>query len=108
MEDKDKRIPKLRRQLRVCNINMLAWSENKPNPTKEEASELRTLKYKHDDAINEYLYFIENAVNEYLHFIENETWDKHTFVSLPLDETKLKEQQEFLETHQSPIETSGN
>ena len=97
MEDKDKRIPKLRRQLRVCNINMLAWSENKPNPTKEEASELRTLKYKHDDAINEYLYFIEN-----------ETWDKHTFVSLPLDETKLKEQQEFLETHQSPIETSGN
>jgi len=97
MEDKDKRIPKLRRQLRVCNINMLAWSENKPNPTKEEADELRTLKYKHD-----------NAVNEYLHFIENETWDKHTFVSLPLDETKLKEQQEFLETHQSPIETSGN
>ena len=97
MEDKDKRIPKLRRQLRVCNINMLAWSENKPNPTKEEASELRTLKYKHDDAINEYLYFIENEI-----------WDKHTFVSQPLDETKLKEQQEFLETHQSPIETSGN
>ena len=97
MEDKDKRIPKLRRQLRVCNINMLAWSENKPNPTKEEASELRTLKYKHDDAIN-----------KYLSFIENEIWDKHTFVSLPLDETKLKEQQEFLETHQSPIETSGN
>ena len=97
MEDKDKRIPKLRRQLRVCNINMLAWSENKPNPTKEEASELRTLKYKHDDAIN-----------KYLSFIENEIWDKHTFVSQPLDETKLKEQQEFLETHQSPIETSGN
>jgi len=97
MEDKDKRIPKLRRQLRVCNINMLAWSENKPNPTKEEADELRKLKYKHD-----------NAVHEYLYFIENEIWDKHTFVSLPLDETKLKEQQEFLETHQSPIETSGN
>ena len=97
MEDKDKRIPKLRRQLRVCNINMLAWSENKPNPTKEEASEVRTLKYKHDDAINEYLYFIENEI-----------WDKHTFVSQPLDETKLKEQQEFLDTHHGTMETGGN
>ncbi len=96
MYDKDKRIPKLRRQLRVCNINMLAWSENKPNPTKEEADELRKLKNKHDDAIN-----------EYLHFIENDIWDKHTFVSAPLDETRIKEHQEFLAEHHN-VEGSGN
>ena len=53
--DNDKRIPKLRRQVRVCTINIMAWQENNPSPDKEKAIELKLLQIKLNDALTNYL-----------------------------------------------------
>ena len=94
--DNDKRIPKLRRQVRVRTINIMAWQENNPSPDKEKAIELKLLQIKLNDALTNYL----------LH-VQTDDWDKHTYVSQPLDESRLQEQQEFLDTNQF-VEGSGN
>jgi len=74
----------------------MAWQENNPSPDKEKAIELKRLQIKVDDALTNYL----------LH-IQTNDWDKHTYVSQPLNESKLQEQQEFLDTNQF-VEGSGN
>jgi hypothetical protein len=74
----------------------MAWQENNPSPDKEKAIELKRLQIKVDDALTNYL----------LH-IQTNDWDKHTYVSQPLDESKLQEQQNFLDTNQF-VEGSGN
>ena len=92
--DNDKRIPKLCRQVRVCTINIMAWQENNPNPNEEKANELAPLQGKLKDAI--------------FNFRENiKDWDKHTFVSQPLDDTRIEEHKEFLAEHQG-VEGGGN
>ena len=94
--DNDKRIPKLCRQVRVCTITILAWQEKNPSPDKEKVTELKLLQLKLNDALTNYI----------LH-IQTDDWDKHTFVSAPLDETRIKEHQEFLAEHHN-VEGSGN
>ena len=73
----------------------LARKQSK-GPDKEKAIELKRLQIKVDDALTNYL----------LH-IQTNDWDKHTYVSQPLNESKLQEQQEFLDTNQF-VEGSGN
>ena len=46
-------------------------------------------------------------MTNYLLHIQTDDWDKHTYVSQPLNESKLQEQQEFLDTNQF-VEGSGN
>lgn len=89
MDNDNKRIVKYRTQIRKCCINILAWQENNPNPTDEEASQLDALVGK-----------LKDAKENYRENIRQGNWDKRTFISLPLDERKLKEHQEFLEENQ--------
>ena len=89
----DNKIVKYKGYIRKSAINILAWLENNPNPTQEKAQELLELRGKIKDAIFNY-------------FDNIKYWEKHT-TTLPLDESKLFEQQKWLEENQG-IEGSGN
>jgi len=91
--ENDNKIVKYKGYIRKCAINILAWLENNPNPTQEKAKELLELRGKIKDAIFNYFDNIKD-------------WEKHT-TTLPLDESKLFEQQKWLEENQG-IEGSGN
>jgi hypothetical protein len=91
--DNDNKIVKYKGYVRKSAINILAWLENNPNPTQEKAQELLELRGKIKDSIFNYFDNIKD-------------WEKHT-TTLPLDQTKLVEQQEFLEEKQFP-EGSGS
>ena len=91
--ENDNKIVKYKGITRKCAINILAWLENNPNPTQEKAQELLELRGKIKDAIFNYFDNIKD-------------WEKHT-TTLPLDESKLFEQQKWLEENQG-IEGSGN
>ena len=91
--ENDNKIVKYKGITRKCAINILAWLENNPNPTQEKAKELLELRGKIKDAIFNYFDNIKD-------------WEKHT-TTLPLDESKLFEQQKWLEENQG-IEGSGN
>ena len=81
--DNDNKIVKYKGYIRKCAINILAWLENNPNPTQEKAKELLELRGRIKDSIFNYFDNIKD-------------WEKHT-TTLPLDQTKLVEQQEFLD-----------
>ena len=81
--DNDNKIVKYKGHIRKCAINILAWLENNPNPTQEKAKELLELRGRIKDSIFNYFDNIKD-------------WEKHT-TTLPLDQTKLVEQQEFLD-----------
>ena len=87
---------KLRSQIRKQNINMLAWQENNPNPMTDEECEglIDILK-----SLTEKVYSYRDNIRVY-------GWVKTT-TTIPLDNSKLLEQQKFLEQHQNP-EGSGN
>ena len=89
----DNKIVKYKGYIRKSAINILAWLENNPNPTQEKAQELLELRGKIKDAIFNYFDNIKD-------------WEKHT-TTLPLDESKLFEQQKWLEENQHP-EGSGS
>ena len=91
--ENDNKIVKYKGYIRKSAINILAWLENNPNPTQEKAKELLELRGKIKDAIFNYFDNIKD-------------WEKHT-TTLPLDETRLFEQQKWLEENQG-IEGSGN
>ena len=91
--ENDNKIVKYKGIARKCAINILAWLENNPNPTQEKAKELLELRGKIKDAIFNYFDNIKD-------------WEKHT-TTLPLDESKLFEQQKWLEENQHP-EGSGS
>ena len=91
--ENDNKIVKYKGYIRKSAINILAWLENNPNPTQEKAKELLELRGKIKDAIFNYFDNIKD-------------WEKHT-TTLPLDESKLFEQQKWLEENQG-IEGSGN
>ena len=84
--DNDNKIVKYKGYVRKSAINILAWLENNPNPTQEKAQELLELRGKIKDSIFNYFDNIKD-------------WEKHT-TTLPLDQTKLVEQQKFLEETQ--------
>ena len=84
----DNKIVKYKGITRKCAINILAWLENNPNPTQEKAKELLELRGKMKDAIFNYFDNIKD-------------WEKHT-TTLPLDESKLLEQNKWLEENQHP------
>ena len=84
--DNNNKIVKYKGYIRKCAINILAWLENNPNPTQEKAQELLELRGKIKDSIFNYFDNIKD-------------WEKHT-TTLPLDQTKLVEQQKFLEETQ--------
>jgi len=84
----DNKIVKYKGYIRKNAINILAWLENNPNPTQEKAQELLELRGKMKDAIFNYFDNIED-------------WEKHT-TTLPLDESKLLEQNKWLEENQHP------
>ena len=84
--DNDKRVVKYRTQIRKCCINIQAWQENNPNPNDEEAKELDVLGRRLKDAI---FYYREH--------IRQGNWVKHSYVSEPIDESRLVEQQEWLD-----------
>ena len=87
---------KLRSQIRKQNINMLAWQENNPNPqTDEELKGLLVILGK-----------LKNNVQSYCENIRQYGWEKHS-TKIPLDNSKVLEQQKFLEQHQN-LEGSGN
>ena len=91
--ENDNKIVKYKGYIRKSAINILAWLENNPNPTQEKAQELLELRGKMKDAIFNYFDNIKD-------------WEKHT-TTLPLDETRLFEQQKWLEENQHP-EGSGS
>ena len=91
--DNNNKIVKYKGYIRKCAINILAWLENNPNPTQEKAKELLELRGRIKDSIFNYFDNIKD-------------WEKHT-TTLPLDQTKLVEQQEFLDEKQFP-EGSGS
>ena len=91
--ENDNKIVKYKGYIRKSAINILAWLENNPNPTQEKAQELLELRGKVKEAIFNYFDNIKD-------------WEKHT-TTLPLDESKLFEQQKWLEENQG-IEGSGN
>ena len=76
----------------------MAWQENNPNPTDEEAETLDVLFGK-----------LKDAKTNYREHIRQGNWVKHSYVSEPIDEsrlgqeldqTKLVEHQKFLEETQ--------
>ncbi len=91
--ENDNKIVKYKGYIRKSAINILAWLENNPNPTQEKAQELLELRGKMKDAIFNYFDNIKD-------------WEKHT-TTLPLDESKLLEQNKWLEENQHP-EGSGS
>tara|TARA_A100001011_G_scaffold249002_1_gene257323 strand:- start:53 stop:277 length:225 start_codon:yes stop_codon:yes gene_type:complete len=74
----------------------MAWQENNPNPTDEEAEALDVLVGK-----------LKDAKANYREHIRQGNWVKHSFVSQPLDESRLEEHQKWLEEIQG-TEGSGN
>jgi len=84
--DNDKRVVKYNRMLRRCCINIMAWQENNPNPTDEEAETLDVLFGK-----------LKDAKTNYREHIRQGNWVKHSYVSEPIDESRLVEQQEWLD-----------
>ena len=84
--DNNNKIVKYKGYIRKCAIYILAWLENNPNPTQEKAKELLELRGRIKDSIFNYFDNIKD-------------WEKHT-TTLPLDQTKLVEQQKFLEETQ--------
>ena len=88
MADNNK-IVKYKVMIRKACISTLAWLENNPNPTQEKAQEL--LEYKGQ---------IKQAIFNYYDNIKD--WEKHTTI-LPLNETKLLEQDKFLAENQGVI-----
>ena len=84
--DNNNKIVKYKGYIRKCAINILAWLENNPNPTQEKAKELLELRGRIKDSIFNYFDNIKD-------------WEKHT-TTLPLDQTRLVEQQKFLEETQ--------
>ena len=84
--DNNNKIVKYKGYVRKSAINILAWLENNPNPTQEKAKELLELRGRIKDSIFNYFDNIKD-------------WEKHT-TTLPLDQTKLVEQQKFLEETQ--------
>ena len=84
--DNNNKIVKYKGYVRKSAINILAWLENNPNPTQEKAQELLELRGRIKDSIFNYFDNIKD-------------WEKHT-TTLPLDQTKLVEQQKFLEETQ--------
>ena len=91
--DNNNKIVKYKGMIRKSCINILAWLENNPNPTQEKAQELLELRGKVKEAIFNYFDNIKDR-------------EKHT-TTLPLDETRLFEQQKWLEENQHP-EGSGS
>ena len=89
----DNKIVKYKGYIRKSAINILAWLENNPNPTQEKAQELLELRGKIKDTIFNYFDNIKD-------------WEKHT-TTLTLDESKLFEQQKWLEENQHP-DVSGS
>ena len=87
--DNNNKIVKYKGYVRKCAINILAWLENNPNPTQEKAKELLELRGRIKDSIFNYFDNIKD-------------WEKHT-TTLPLDQTKLVEQQKFLEETQGVL-----
>tara|TARA_R100001594_G_scaffold29424_2_gene54928 strand:+ start:294 stop:590 length:297 start_codon:yes stop_codon:yes gene_type:complete len=81
--DNNNKIVKYKGMIRKACISTLAWLENNPNPTQEKAQELL-----------EYRGRIREAILNYFDNIKD--WEKHT-TTLPLNETKLLEQKEWLE-----------
>jgi hypothetical protein len=81
--ENDSKIVKYKGYIRKCAINILAWLENNPNPDEEKIKELIELKGRIKDSIFNYCENIKD-------------WEKHT-TTLPLNETKLLEQKEWLE-----------
>ena len=87
---------KFRSMIRKQNINMLAWQENNPNPqTEEECNELINILKR-----------LEENVYNYRDNIRVYGWVQ-TRSTIPLDKTRLLEQQEWLEKNQHP-EGSGS
>ena len=84
--DNDKRVVKYRTQIRKCCINIQAWQEINPNPSDEEAKELDVLGGRLKDAI---FYYREH--------IRQGNWVKHSYVSEPIDESRLIEHNEWLD-----------
>ena len=82
--------------IRKQNINMLAWQENNPNPQTEEELEI---------LINILKKLTENVYN-YRDNIRVYGWVKHS-ATIPLDKTKILEQDKWLEENQHP-EGSGS
>ena len=83
---------KFRSMIRKQNINMLAWQENNTNPqTEEELNGLLSILGK-----------LKSNVQSYCENIRQYGWEKHS-TSLPLDQTKLVEQQKFLEETQGVL-----
>jgi hypothetical protein len=103
-------------------INIHAWILNHKNPTtEEELKKIRELKGSLNDSVVNYCVLLsEEKANEIrafnrkisehvFYFCESITefgWEKHT-TTLPLDQTKLIEQQEWVEEKQFP-EGSGS
>ena len=88
--EEDNKIVKYKGYIRKCAINILAWLENNPNPTEEKAQELKVYKGQ----INDHIYnYCENIKD----------WEKHT-TTLPLDESRLLEQKEWLEKQHGVID----
>ena len=87
---------KFRSMIRKQNINMLAWQENNPNPQTEEELEI---------LINILKKLTENVYN-YRDNIRVYGWVKHS-ATIPLDKTKILEQDKWLEENQHP-EGSGS
>jgi hypothetical protein len=81
--EEDNKIVKYKGYIRKSAINILAWLENNPNPDEEKIKELIELKGRIKDSIFNYCENIKD-------------WEKHT-TTLPLNETKLLEQKEWLE-----------
>ena len=96
---------------RAC-LKIQSWIYNNPNPiTEEELKEIRELKGSLNDSIINYCVVIdEEKANEirvlkgkiqdnvfyYCENIATGGWEKHT-TTLPLDQTKLIEQQEWVD-----------
>ena len=77
---------KFRSMIRKQNINMLAWQENNPNPqTEEELNGLLSILGK-----------LKDNVQSYCENIRQYGWEKHS-TTIPLNESKLLEQKEWLE-----------
>ena len=87
---------KFRSMIRKQNINMLAWQENNPNPqTEEELGILIDILTK----LTENVYSYRDNIRVY-------GWVKYS-TTIPLDETKLLEQDKWLKENQHP-EGSGS
>ena len=94
--DNNNKIVKYKGMIRKSCINILAWLENNPNPqTEEECNELINILKR-----------LEENVYNYRDNIRVYGWVK-TRSTIPLDKTRLLEQQEWLEKNQHP-EGSGS